>query len=227
VTTTQDELRGALFAVSPDGTVKWTARNADRAIRSSTPAILPDGTLVTMQVSVYVGTVDGYDPKDGTHTFSQPHGFVYPYNVFPVVGQDGTFYVSTDAGFQAFDAAGSPASTKVSSGSPNDLPAAIGGDGTLYTAASVDKGWWEVEATRPDGTRAWTLKDVSAQTFAVGSDGTVYASAGQALYAITAQGNVRTTSADFASPISSLLALDASDDVLFGTEDGKVHARGL
>jgi outer membrane protein assembly factor BamB len=224
LTTTEGATHGALSAVSPEGNLLWTSPE-DRAGSSSSPAILPDGTLVTMQVAVWVGSVNGYRPSDGAHVFSQPHGFVYPYNVFPVVGQDGSFYASTDDGLQGFDGAGQPLAIQLSIGSPGDLPAAVGADGLIYTSAAVGEGWWEVEATRPDGTRAWAVKDVPAQTFAIGTDGTVFASGDQQVYAITRDGTLARTFDDLGSPISSMLALDANDNVLFGTRDGKIHAR--
>lgn len=205
VSTTQDETRGSLAAVAPSGAIRWTAKSSDRNVRSSTPAILPDGTLVTMQVSVYVGSVDGYSPVDGSHTFSQPHGFVYPYNVFPVVAPSGAVYVSTDMGLQVFDGAGNP-STTLPIGSSADLPPAVASDGTVYAPGTVD---------------------VPAQTFAVGGDGMIYAAGGPLLYAVAEDGTLVRTFGDLGSPIVSMLALDANDNVLFATHDGKVHARSL
>jgi outer membrane protein assembly factor BamB len=220
VTTTQETTRGTISAISPEGSIRWTSQDFSQSNRSSSPAILPDGTLVTMQVSVYVGTIDGYSLKDGSHLFSQPHGYVDPYNVFPVIGQNGAIYVSTDDGVQVFDSAGQPSRAALSSGN-GDLPAAVGGDGTVYTAAAA------VEAIHPDGSRAWSLNDVPAWTFAIGANGMIFAAGAQQLYAITPDGTLVRTFNDLGSQITSFLALDSNDTVVFGTEDGKVHARSL
>ena len=198
ITTTQDELRGALVAVSPDGSIRWSAEESNRTVRSSSPAVLADGTLVTMQVSVFVGSVDGYSARDGAHTFSQPHGFVYPYNVFPVAGAGGAIYVSTDDGLERFEGGARTASLLLQS----ESPPAVGSDGTIYPGGvaiaaggslySVGRGGPRVVAARPDGSIVWSLQ--SAQN-----------GAAEQLYVIAPDGTPVHTFNDFAGTVSSLL----------------------
>jgi hypothetical protein len=219
VTTTEG--KPTISAISPAGSVRWASKDVSRSNRSSSPAVLSDGTLVTMQVSVYVGSVDGYSLKDGSHLFSQPHGYVDPYNVFPVVGQNGAIYVSTDDGIEVFGSDGQKPSRAALSSGNGDLPAAVGADGTVYSAAAG------VQAIHPDGSRAWSLAEVPAWTFAIGANGTIFAASEQQLYAIAPDGTLVRTFNDLGSRITSFLALDSNDAVVFGTEDGKVHARSL
>ncbi len=80
-----------LYAVNPDGTVKWYFQTGDWI--DSSPAIAPDGTI-------YVGSDDNYlmaiNP-DGTLKWAfKTRDDV---NSSPVIDSDGTVYVGSDDGY--------------------------------------------------------------------------------------------------------------------------------
>ncbi len=156
----------ALYAVNPDGTIKWRLLTQGK-VRSS-PAVGADGT-------VYFGSDDNHlyalNPGDGTVRWSyQTSGDVQS---SPAVAADGTIYVgSDDDHLYALNPDGTLKWAYGAHGSITSSPA-VASDGTVYFG-SDDHCFY---AVNPDGTQRWNLDltgHVNYASPAIGSDGTIY-----------------------------------------------------
>ena len=174
--------KGKLFALAPDGRLKWMFQ-AEREIHSS-PAIGADGTI-------YFGA------RDGKFYAVTPDGkgkWVFRTAAWvdssPAISKDGTLYFgSWDKNFYALNPEGA-LKWKFATGALVDSSPAIATDGTIYFG-SHDKKFY---ALAPDGRLRWTFLTggkISASP-AIGADGTIYINSrdGQ-LYALNPDGSVR------------------------------------
>ena len=156
----------ALYALNPDGTLKWRYLTGSN-VRSS-PAVAPDGT-------VYVGSYDSHlyaiNP-DGTLRWNyQTNGSV---RTSPAIAVDGTIYVAP-SGDRLY--AVNPDGTlkwstyveNVTYSSP-----AIGSDGTIYVGST--SGY--LYAVNPDSTLKWSYRSATKKSIrsspALAADGTIY-----------------------------------------------------
>ena len=173
---------GKLFAVKPDGSLKWTFDTPDWI--DSAPTIARDGTI-------YVGCWDGnlYALKpDGTKLWSyKTAGYIAS---SPALTIDGTIYVgSGDGNLYAINSNGT---LKWSFPSLDwiDSSPAIGPDGTIYF------GSWDrnVYAISPDGVEKWhyTTESEVTSSPAIAADGTIYiGSRDNQLYALNRNGTLK------------------------------------
>ena len=176
----------SLYAINPDGTLRWTFGAGDR-IRSS-PSIGPDGTI-------YFGSHDGRlyaVHPDGTERWSVEMHCGLPWGCLradgiPSIGPDGTIYMMVD-GVYAVDPDGSvlwhfPANQ--SSAAP-----ILGADGTVYVASIyplVDgNGDGRIFALDPEGRLMWEHRTEGSAGGSplIGLDGTIFAAASGGLVAI-------------------------------------------
>jgi outer membrane protein assembly factor BamB len=178
----QATFNGRLFAVTPEGKLKW-AFQAGREIKSS-PAITDDGTI-------YFGS------RDWKFYAVTPQGklkWAFPTGAWvdssPAIGADGTIYFgSWDTNFYALN----PNGTKKWSfptGDVIDSSPAIGADGTIYFG-SHDK---KLYALKPNGTKKWDFNTGGqiGSSPAIGADGTIYfTSTDGNLYALRPDGTER------------------------------------
>ena len=183
-----------IYALNPNGTLKWRYRTGDRVV--SSPAISKNGTI-------YIGSIDGalyaLNP-DGAVEWKFQTG--RPFEDPPTIAPDGTVYTASDLGMlYAINPNGTlkwqhtienthytPPIPHVIKGSPT-----IGSDGTIYIGS--DDG--VLYAFHPDGSLVWTfhtgqqppISDVTRteieSTPAIGPTGTLYLTADDGnLYAI-------------------------------------------
>jgi outer membrane protein assembly factor BamB len=154
----------SLYAVNPDGTLKWSFPTADE-VRSS-PSIAADGT-------VYFGSEDSYlyalNP-DGTLKWRYETGK----NVgsSPSIAADGTVYFGSDDHFLYALNPDSTLKWRYQTGGDVDASPAVGSDGTIYAGSDDD----HLYALNPDGTLKWRY-DVNGNVRsspAIAADGTVY-----------------------------------------------------
>lgn len=164
---------GTLFAINPDGTMKWgfhagTLRGGGSQPRSS-PVVIDDGTI-------YMGYQDTFlyaiNPNKGLATAyptvdplaGPPEGFgstVYPVKD-PIIDADGTAY---EGGVQ----------WKYATGNHWHSPV-IGADGTVYVGGTNGN----LRAINTDGTLRWSypVNKVPGSLFrssaTIGADGTIY-----------------------------------------------------
>ena len=206
-----------LYALSPDGQVKWT-HQAKAPV--STPVVGPDGT-------VYVGSWDcrvyAFAP-DGTLKWSYATG--RPVRSAGCVGPSGSLYIpSEDYFLYAFSPDGS-LRWRYKTGWSSQRPPGIDRDETLYLGARDGI----LYAINPDGTTRWTfdtgdrLKHQITCTPAIGDDGVVYFGCpDHYVYALEPDGGLRwrykTDASIFASP-----TLRPDGRLYIGSIDGCLHA---
>lgn len=178
----------ALYALSPDGTLKWSAGSSSEVFRSS-PVVAPSGT-------VYLGFHDfdltAFDPADGGIIWSVPN-VPNDFNFgSPAIAPDGTIYVGTEKNmmyaiapdgsiewaYDTFTADGYNCNIRSSP--------AIGTDGAVYFGTSQGSTMPRFYALKPDGTLKWYFEPDDLPNTApitnfdfysspaIGQDGTVY-----------------------------------------------------
>jgi outer membrane protein assembly factor BamB len=154
----------SLYAVNPDGTVKWRYLTGGNV--QSSPAIAADGTI-------HVGSDDGRVYAiglDGTLKWSSP--VPNQYKTSPAVALDGTVYFESWDSIYAFSPDGTCKWTDTIGGTMNATPA-IAGDGTAYF---MERTITILAATYPDGTQKWRGQGSGYERAgpAIAGDGTIY-----------------------------------------------------
>jgi outer membrane protein assembly factor BamB len=163
---------GAVYAVTPEGTVAWRHRTAPL---SSSPAIASDGTVLVCDGR---GWLHALEPNGKEIWHYRAVGTRECYSS-PAIGQDGTIYYGTTLN----DSEGSGALNAVAS---NGLPLwrlrigrginghpALASNGAIYVCSSRDG---QLQAVTPAGRLLWQFTAGSRleSAPAVGEDGTVY-----------------------------------------------------
>jgi len=201
-----------LYALNPDGTVKW-ARSPNLCSTSSSPAVAPDGTIYFVNSST---RLYAYAP-DGTFKWSylladSPVGTGNDQS--PTVGPDGTVYVGSPADHRLY--AIWPDGTlrwRFLTGWGIRSTPSIGADGTVYVGSDG------LYALNPDGTQKWKFGNplFSSASPVIGADGTIYWRVGLYLYAVDPHGTQKWMLRDqgfFGSRLDSTPAL-TSDWTLY------------
>ncbi|MCX6063915.1 MAG: PEGA domain-containing protein [Caldiserica bacterium] len=171
-----------LYAVYPNGTLKWKYQTGGRVW--SSPAVLGDGTI-------YVGSEDGYLyvlRSDGSLKWRYQTGGIVSSS--PAIAVDGIIYVgSEDSYLYALNSDGS-LKWRYQTGSAIAASPAVAIDGTVY-AGSRDA---YLYAIRPDGTLKWryNVGTGAGPSPSVAGDGTVYVGSGDnALFALRPDGTLK------------------------------------
>ena len=202
-----------LYAINPDGTLKWSYTIGNVY---GSPAIAADGTI-------YIGTDDkklyAINP-DGTLKWTYTTGkFIYG---SPAIATDGTIYIgSCDKYLYAINPYGTLKWSYNVEGYNNGAPA-IATDGTIYFGTDSKK----LYAINPDGTLKWSYT-TGKQIFgspAIGTDGTIYiGSRDSILYALNPDGTLKWsyTTGDqiYGSP-----AIGADGTIYIGNFENKIYA---
>jgi len=175
-----------MFALFPNGTLKWTYPTWENTI-ASTPAIDASGTI-------YLGTWDcalwAFNPN-GTVKW-RIGGLGGSIGSSPAIGSDGTIYFGTLRAAGQIIAINQTGQRKWQyfTDSPITSSPAIGDDGTIYIG-SEDKNLY---AMYPNGTLRWKFQtgDTIDSDPSIASDGTIYiTSADGYLYALSPNGTQR------------------------------------
>ena len=158
-----------LYAVNPDGSLKWTFSMGGPIV--SSPAVAGDGTvyLAARDRGLYAIRPDGTQkwrvPLSGSHDGP------------PTIGPDGTIYhaqCGSGSDLRAYDVDGNLLWSLDPPVSCKEVAPALGPDGTIYFAA----GNGEVAAAYSDGSALkWTYTTGGVIYYSsplVGSDGTIY-----------------------------------------------------
>ncbi|PTY06311.1 hypothetical protein DB347_12820 [Opitutaceae bacterium EW11] len=213
-TSTSSSNTGKLFAVNPDGSVKWTFDAPDWI--DSTPAVGSDGT-------VYVGCWNGvlYALKsDGTKLWSyDTHSFIAS---SPALATDGTVYVGAGNGNLYAIASNGTLKWTYPSADWVDSAPAVAPDGTIVF------GSWDstLYAVNPDGTEKWHYKTAGnlASSPAIAANGTVYIGCrDDQLYAFSPDGSLKWTF-DAADVIDSSPVIGNDGTVYVGSLGGRLFA---
>jgi len=189
-----------LYALNPDGTLKWFYQTS-RAIRSS-PAM---GTNGTIYITSEDGRLYALD-ENGTLRWTFDNVYAYP---SPAIGPDGTIYVgSLDSYFVSLSALHENGDLKWSFNTKLpplcgiDSCPAIGPDGTIYfTVVDVEKtkmGWpfgygpvGYLFALDENGAQKWVIGAGGTSSPAIGTDGTIYVGSGNKLIALNPDNTVK------------------------------------
>lgn len=200
-----------LYAINPDGTLKWKYETGD--IIESSPAVGTDGVI-------YVGSNDNnvyaINP-DGTLKWS----YTTKDNVVssPAVGTNSTIYVgSYDGNLYAINKDGTL---------KKDPPPGLGNQ--IYSSPAVSSS--EIIYVGSRNNRLYSFSaNLSERWYrkvfnqvdsspAIGSDGTVYVGADK-IYAFTDSGSYWTYTTTNELPVTSSPAISSSDNIYFGAESG-------
>ena len=178
-----------IYALNPDGTLKWKYRTGGDI--TSSPAIAEDGTI-------YVGSEDHYlyavYSNNGTRKwkFNANHAII---SSSPAIAEDGTIYFGTmwslgDGGkIHAVNPDGTEKWRYQIGGTILSDPA-IGDDGTIYIGSMDDY----LYAMYPNGTLRWRFKtgDYVKGSPSIADDGTIYfGSWDDYLYALYSNGTMK------------------------------------
>jgi outer membrane protein assembly factor BamB len=166
---------GTLFAMTPDGVVKWSSYIGN-ALYS--PVIGNDGT-VYVQDFKYI--VYAYDPAGGLKWTFNALTFFYPYDVGqrnPAIGGDGTIYIGADGlyavdpqtGQKIWHFAHPQSWSRECLASP-----VVGQDGTIYVTIGEDM----LFAVTPNGQQKWVFAfahdwEMSFTSPAIDQNGVIY-----------------------------------------------------
>ncbi len=182
-------LNDTLYALNPDGTLKWNY-SANQDIYSS-PAIGSDGTI-------YFGSYDNYfyalNP-DGSLKWRYRAGTNV--HTSPAIGSDGTIYFGQMYSeiFPGYLNALNPDGT-LKWQYPTDCDIysspSIGQDGTIYFGTFSMENETYLYALNPDGSLKWRYPTNTQASPVIGSDGTIYfIGSGDYLYALSPDGSLR------------------------------------
>ena len=156
---------GKLYALSPEGKVKWTY-DTDVDLHTSSPTVGPDGTIYVSAANKLLAL----NPDGDLRWKGDLVGGVGWSS--PAVATDGTAYVGCwDHNLYAFSSDGSLKWTYATGDMVNSTPA-ISPDGTVYFGSFDGK----LYACSPEGALKWEL-DLQDSNFqlALAADGTLYA----------------------------------------------------
>jgi outer membrane protein assembly factor BamB len=177
-----------LYAINPDGSLKWKVFDPTYEARRNSPVVGHDGTVYFVYHNI---PLTALDPASGSAIWSCPLGVNDHCFASPAIGSDGTIYVATQPGIVfAVSSAGqiswqfdiaSAGFTGVLRSSP-----AVDADGAIYFGINYGNPSSALFALNPDGSVRWIFQpsdlppDVPGDHFdiysspAIGSDGTIY-----------------------------------------------------
>jgi len=216
-----------LFAVSPDGAVKWQSVFSFRNI--TTPAISKDGMI-------YVGVFDGSSNQNLLMAFN-PDGsegwrasLTSEVEMPPVVSADGSIYIVNGTTLSAISSDGIK-KWDYSLEEKIEATPAVGSDGTIYLGVKTnevgegEKNW--LVALNTDGTERWKFETESYvfSSPVIGSDGTIYVTSDPTgpeslgyIYAVDPNGNEKWSSQTIGTSVKSVIV--GKDGSLFiGSDD--------
>ena len=200
-----------LYALNPNGTVKW-ARSPSTSSIDASPALSPDG-----------GTVYIVDAATTLYAYSTAGVFQWDYQLSdafmgttnpqsPSVGADGVIYVgSPDAYLYAINPNGTR-KWRFATGAAIKSTPAIGGDGTIYVGSDG------LYAVNPNGAQQWKAADTlfSSGSPIIDGSGRIYWQSSWTAYALNANGSEqwRLDVKPFGTGLDATFAL-GSDGTLF------------
>ncbi|UCF13712.1 MAG: PQQ-like beta-propeller repeat protein [Thermoplasmatales archaeon] len=224
--TTNIQYEGILYAINPDGSLKWKFNSGSSGMPAS-PAVGHDGT-------VYAAGGAGQGELSYTFAFNPTNGAIkwkFKTNLWqessPSVGSDGTIYIGSKKGYvHALNPANGNVIWRYQTNDGVSAIPAIGADGTIYV------GSWDATfyALTPEGEEIWhfetppSLEAISTSA-AIGSDGTIYFGAGSGnFYALSPDGTEKWRLK--ASSFSSSPAIGADGTIYVGGNNHKLYAFG-
>lgn len=135
------DYNGKLYAIKPDGTLKWqyTAQKGDYTGFRTAPSVSKEGTIYIggyfKENDGYPGILYAFNP-DGTLKWS--FTTVREVGINSVIGADGTIYFGTGGAPNTFYALNPDGTMKWSLAVDPSSSAALSSDGTLYFGVNID-----------------------------------------------------------------------------------------
>jgi outer membrane protein assembly factor BamB len=173
-----------LWAISADGTTKWSFAVGNDGDVNTSPAIGADGTIY--MAGTFNGVVHALDP-DGNLLWRLPLGSAVSYSS-PAIGADGTIYIGTVRGqLVAISPAGVLQWTALLRSSIRFGSPSIGADGTIYIGSKAG-----ISAVSPAGDILWQVEAPGyvATAPAIATDGTLYVAGHEGLFALAPDGSI-------------------------------------
>ena len=210
-----------LYAINPDGNLKWKFETTRYSYVTCSPAIGYDGTI-------YVGSWDrnfyAITPEGTLKWVFCVENYVH--HSSPAISSDGTIYIGTygTTGNKYLFAINSNGTLKwkFQIGDEIESSPAIGSDGTIYVGANDNY----LYAINPNGTMKWKFLSTGnvGSSPAIGSDGTIYVGSNDKnLYAINPNGTMKwkfLTTDD----IESSPAIGSDGTIYVGSNDKNLYA---
>lgn len=172
-----------LYALNPNGTIKW-ARTPSLSGIASSPALAPDGhTIYVVDSSTTIFAYSSAGVLQWRYSLSDP-AIGTANDQSPSVGTDGTIYVgSPDEYLYAINPNGT-LKWRFQTGSRIRSTPAIGADGVIYVGSD------SLYAINPDGTQKWKFATslFSSASPILGGDGLVYWRESFKAYAVNPNG---------------------------------------
>ena len=208
---------GILYALTADGSIKWSFEGATAGITSS-PAISPDGTIYfgSHDLNIYALNPDGTEKWNYT-----TGGAVYS---SPVIDDDGTIYIgSSDAILYGLNPDGTLKGSFTAEGSIVVAPV-IGSDGTIYFGSCNNNRFY---AVKNDFTLKWsseTFSNVIGSSPALSNDETVviFGCDDGYLYAYDSNSGIQQWKRWSYGGVQSSPAVGRDDRVYVGTQYGNL-----
>lgn len=217
---------GKLFAVNPDGTLKWKYV-ADNQHWVGTPAVGSDGTIYFRTTYSLVD-----DKKDYLFAINPDGSLKWRYEMglysgisFVSIGPDGTIYSSTiytDTFNESVYALNPDGTLKWRKYHRPYYAPTVGPDGTLYFRAD----YAGLEAINPDdGVVKWS-KNIYPSRISVAKDGIIIAddSATSALYALNPDGSEKWKKSNIGRPSSNSSAAISAEGIIYVTTNQGLFA---
>ncbi|MBF0488537.1 MAG: PQQ-like beta-propeller repeat protein [Nitrospirae bacterium] len=225
-----------VYAVNPDGSLKWKYKTVGSIAPLASPTLSTDG------LTLYVGSGDPHDQTDGTIyailTFSG--NLKWSKNIDPirasgaVVGQDGTIYVCGNKMVHAF----TPDGTQLwqsASGTAEYLTPALSSSGIIYTGTGASGKIFALSAAT--GATLWSYQTGVNPSYpngpqygvlsapVIGTDATVYlGSVDGKMYALKSDGTLRWTYTTSASIGENCPAIGADGTLYFSSSNTYLYA---
>ncbi len=205
-----------LYAIYPNGSIKWSSSELYGSMSFKSPALAGDGT-------VYVHGADKLYAFYPNGTVKWSVGTVYSSYSSPAIDDSGTIYIGDNLGrLFAISPDGSIKWAKDISYRGIHSSPAIGRDGTIY----VGTGDGAVYAINPDGSIKWSYStgDQVLSSPAIDENGIIYIGSNDGkLYVLYPNGNLKwkfsTGGKVYSSP-----SIGSDGTIYFGSEDGKIYA---
>ncbi len=204
-----------LYAVKPDGTVKWTFSMGGML---SSPTVGTDGTI-------YFGGGTSLYARNATGTakWAQPFALGAKFGTSPALGADGTIYIGAGTKLYAIDPSGTSARWEFATYLNFDSTPLVDADGVIYiTSGGL------FHAVNPDGRAKWTTpaRVGGPGPLSLGADGTLYiGSQGGSLFAVTGMNALETPiltpdSQNFTGSVTVSMTCATSDAIIYYTTNG-------
>ncbi|RLI84664.1 MAG: hypothetical protein DRO98_08375, partial [Archaeoglobales archaeon] len=205
-----------LYAIYPNGSIKWSSSELYGSMSFKSPAVASDGTVY----------IHGYDKlyafyPNGTQKWSV--GTIYSSYSSPAIDGSGTIYIGDNLGriFAVYPNGNIKWVKDISYYGIHSSPA-IWSDGTIY----VGTGDGAIYAINPDGSIKWSYPtgDQVLSSPCIDENGTVYVGSHDGnLYALYPNGTLKwnfpTGGKVYSSP-----SIGNDGTIYFGSEDGKIYA---